>query len=136
MPRSFSYYFILSFFFAVACSTGKCREQRKTEPNPAVSPATTTDIPAASPMATKTPAATVKVFKYDGSKQCEKSAGTDLETMAKQLGSIKIISQKKTSDGRMRIQMCGSDTGQINLYEISSSDLDAALKSGFKEWKH
>jgi hypothetical protein len=33
------------------------------------------------------------------------------------------------------MQVCGADTGDINLYEIPTADLAKALKAGFKELK-
>ena len=37
-------------------------------------------------------------------------------------------------DGLMRVQMCGQPTGTCNVFEIKASDLDQALKLGFKKW--
>lgn len=129
---------------AAACTTGKCREQAKTGGRPqatadATMPAGST-VPAAEVSATQPGAqapkatGTVRVFKPDGSKQCE-GGGVELADMEKQLKGIRIVSREKANDGKMRIQMCGADTGQINVYEIPSGDLAKAQKAGFKEWK-
>lgn len=123
----------------VSCSTGKCREQKKTTETPTTAETQTVpgaDLAATQPVSVnKKAAATVKVYKYDGSKQCGQASGIELETMEKQLKGIKVVSREKASDGKMRIQMCGADTGQANVYEIPSGDLKAALNAGFQEWK-
>ncbi|MNL53665.1 hypothetical protein D3C87_1769290 [compost metagenome] len=54
--------------------------------------------------------------------------------MEKDLKGIKTYSSINKNDGMMRIQVCGSPTGNSNIYEIDRKDLAAALKAGFKEW--
>ena len=73
------------------------------------------------------------VGKADGTVQCQKIMGVSLTKMKKQLESakIKVLSQKKRSDGKMRIQVCGSPSGMLNTFEISASDLELARKIGF-----
>lgn len=79
-------------------------------------------------------AANVSVFKYDGSKQCEKDSGVSLETMQKkELKGIKVIKSSKAPDGNMHAAMCGGGTGMMNVYEISEKDLNKAEKRGFKK---
>ena len=77
---------------------------------------------------------TVFIYKYDGSLQCKKNSGTPLKQMEKKLGDIQIISSENRSDGLMRIQMCGTPTGQANVYEIQKVDLPKAQKRGFRSW--
>ncbi len=130
-------YFILFVTMGVmACSTSKCREQKNTTGPNETTPSQTK---AAAELSTIQPGtykeSSAKVFKYDGSKQCGEAPGIELEAMKKQLQNIRVISQTKLNDGKMHIQMCGADTGQINVYEIPNSELQAALKLGFKEWK-
>lgn len=76
----------------------------------------------------------VFVFKYDGSRQCEKSRGVDLDVMSDELGKIKIHSKMKRSDGQIRVQVCGALTGMTNVYEISEKDVAKAEALGFKKW--
>jgi len=76
----------------------------------------------------------IRVYKYDGSKQCGIGKSMPLEDMQKELGSIKVYSSANKNDGQMRVQLCGSPTGNANVYEIEKSDLEKAQKSGFKEW--
>ena len=75
------------------------------------------------------------VYKLDGTKHCESSAGISLDSMAHELagGGIEVLSSQKGFDGREGIAFCGTPTGQINIYEIPSSDLKAALRLGFKK---
>ncbi|MDG0816580.1 hypothetical protein [Bdellovibrio svalbardensis] len=76
----------------------------------------------------------VKVYKADGSLQCGQGKKIDLAEMQKGLKSIKVYSSENKNDGMMRIQLCGTPTGNSNVYEIDRKDLEAALKLGFKEW--
>jgi hypothetical protein len=76
----------------------------------------------------------VFVYKPDGSEQCGMGEKLDLNQMKKQLEKIHVFSQESKHDGMMRIQVCGQPTGQCNVYEIASADLDQALKLGFKKW--
>ena len=99
-------------------------------PNAAPTP---NEIPKETPTAAAT---TVKVYKYDNSRQCGQGKALDLEDMAKQLKNVKVISQEKKNDGMMRIQMCGAPTGVANVYEIDQKDLKKAVKAGFREWKY
>lgn len=76
----------------------------------------------------------VKIYKADGTLQCGQGKKIDLSEMQKSLGNIKIYSSENKNDGMMRIQLCGTPTGNSNVYEIDRKDLEAALKAGFKEW--
>lgn len=75
------------------------------------------------------------VFKPDGTLQCDKSPGVSLHSMEQELRSarIKVFSSRKGYDGREGIALCGAPTGQINVYEITSSDVPEALGLGFKQ---
>jgi hypothetical protein len=79
---------------------------------------------------------TIRVYKYDNSRQCGQGKPLDLEEMSKQLKGIKIVSQEKKNDGMMRIQMCGAPTGIANVYEIEQKNMKKAVKAGFREWKY
>lgn len=78
---------------------------------------------------------TLFVFKADGTLQCGKSHGVSLHSMEQELRSagIKVFSSRKGYDGREGIALCGTPTGQINVYEIASSDVSEALGLGFKQ---
>lgn len=77
----------------------------------------------------------VYIFKYDGTKQCQVQKGISLEKMKQELSPIEILSSQKKNDGFIRIQVCGSDTGNANVFEIYEDDLESALAKGFKLWK-
>lgn len=76
---------------------------------------------------------TAVVYKYDGTLMCGEGKEIKLDEMAKDFAraGISIVSQKKATDGLMHIQLCGSISGNVNAYEIASSDLQKALDLGF-----
>jgi len=77
----------------------------------------------------------VFVFRPDGSLQCGMGQALKPDVMATQLKDIQIFSMDNRNDGLMRMQVCGSPTGRINVYEISALDLEKATKADFKELK-
>jgi hypothetical protein len=74
------------------------------------------------------------VYKLDGTNHCETDNGVDVVAMKHELtdAGITVISMRKGFDGREGIAVCGSPTGQINIYEISAPHLKMAQKIGFK----
>ena len=113
----------------LGCTTSDCKYARNQPKETAVATeATPTVTPSLAP-------SSVKVFKYDGSKQCEMKSGRSLDTMEKDLKGIQVLSRERKNDGKMRIQMCGADTGWANVYEVPVSDKEKAIKRGFQEWK-
>ncbi len=115
---------IIPVLILAACSHGDCRGEKmkksQTEAGAVVTTSNTSDR--------------VKVFKPDGSLQCGQGQKISLAEMQKELGSVQVFSSKNQNDGMMRIQLCGSPTGNCNVYEIDRKDLSAAQKAGFKEW--
>lgn len=79
-------------------------------------------------------AGNIFVFKYDGSMQCKKGHSASLASMAKDLHGIPILSSIKKRDGMMHMQVCGSNTGMANVYEIPASFQKQAEAKGFKKW--
>lgn len=116
-------------FFAMACSSTNCREQK--EKDGVVAAPVSKEI---DPMAKTSVADRVKVFKADGSLQCGQGKAVPVAEMQKELKGIEVFSAINKNDGMMRIQVCGAPTGNSNVYEIHRKDLPAALKAGFKEW--
>ncbi|MGZ3744010.1 MAG: hypothetical protein ACXVB1_17530 [Pseudobdellovibrionaceae bacterium] len=115
------------------CATGKCINAASPHPQPAsVSNPTSPSGDAA--MKPESKLDKVKVFKPDGSLQCGQGKATPIAEMQKELKDIKVYSSMNKNDGMMRIQLCGSPTGNANVYEIDRSQLEAAIKLGFKEW--
>lgn len=85
--------------------------------------------------ATTTPAATTQeVFKYDGSRQCEKGSGTELAVMSEQLqaAGVDVLKARQGADGRMHPMVCGAGTGRINIFEINQQNVETAESLGFK----
>ena len=125
------------------CATGKCLNQ-------ANGPAEKTGTVAAATATGGTPTNTnptpggvvkpdskldrVKVYKPDGSLQCGQGKAIPTADMQKDLKNLKVYSSSNQNDGMMRIQVCGSPTGNNNVYEIDRKNLEAAIKLGFKEW--
>jgi len=77
---------------------------------------------------------TVKVYRYDGTLQCGMGKRIALEEMQKDLKEIPVISSAHLNDGLMRIQLCGSPTGDANVFEIEEGHLEKAKTLGFREW--
>jgi len=109
-------------------------------PNPHV-PAARGDTPTPwSPSSGGTPS-TVRVFKYDGSRQCGFVAGISLEEMGKELHALGVtpVSQQKIAAPIMVNAACGLPTGWANVYTIALQDLakiklDPAGKGAFSIW--
>lgn len=78
---------------------------------------------------------TVEIFKYDHSRQCEQNSGITLDEMEKELTShgIAVLSSRKGSDGKIRMAVCGSSSGIINIYVIYKKDLEKAGRIHFQE---
>lgn len=77
---------------------------------------------------------TVRVYRYDGTLQCGMGKRIPIEDMQKDLKDIPVISANHLNDGLMRIQLCGSPTGDANVYEIEEAHLEKAKSFGFREW--
>lgn len=128
MKFNFKKYFCILTLNAVlfGCATGKCINQKSAQ-----------DAPAPAAGASMTPPSKldrVKVYKTDGSLQCGQGKAIPVADMQKELQNIQVYSSVNKSDGKMRMQLCGSPTGRCNVYEIDRKDLEAATKLGFKEW--
>ena len=133
---------LLIFASVSSCSTRTCKPNETIAKTPAEAAAEKLNQPVAgetkiSPTTNMTNALKkIKVYKADGSIQCEQGTGTKADEMAKQLGDIKVLSMENKHDGLIRIQVCGQPTGHCNVYEISESDFAKAEKLGFKKWKN
>lgn len=76
----------------------------------------------------------VSVYKSDGSLQCQvDNLGIPPTTMQVELmdHDIQIHNAYKTHDGLMHIQLCGTPTDNINVFEISVVDIEKAQTLGF-----
>ena len=117
--------FLISFF-VMGCQNTPCRNV-KTQDGAARS--TGSGVATAGVKTLK-----IKVFKADGSLQCGMGKKISLDEMQKELKGIQVFNKYNQNDGLMRIQVCGSPTGDANIYEINQEDLEKALKLGFKQW--
>lgn len=76
---------------------------------------------------------TVIIYKYDNSKQCgsnghsEHSMASDLENIG-----IGVICKEKAADGKIYTANCGSPTGMMNVFKISSAYLSKAKNNGYR----
>ncbi len=77
--------------------------------------------------------AQIKVYKYDGSVQCD-VAGIAPEVMRQELinAGIDVICSQKGSDGLLYAASCGQGTGAINIYTIHSPNLIDAEALGYR----
>ncbi len=122
------------------CQSHPCREPRMPEldqtgaARPPVAPSTGATNTGKSPGADNTPLR-LRVFKTDGSRQCDKRSGTALDVMERELAGIPVYAKEKRPDGLMHIQVCGSPTGMINLFEIDQTNLKQAEERGFRRWE-
>ena len=127
--------FTMLFLSLISCTHGNCRTQAENaDAALATSAVKTVPIQEISKMKETSAGQRIKIYKADGTLQCGQGKKIALEQMKKELKDIKVHSQTNKNDGKMRIQLCGSPTGNCNIYEIDRENLDQALKLGFKEW--
>ncbi|MFK8137317.1 MAG: hypothetical protein AB8E15_03060 [Bdellovibrionales bacterium] len=136
MKISFGLLFIA---FLVGCSSGQCRRKNvdnffaeKTKDLPQFQKAKTAETGLG-----EGATVWVKVFKPDGSLQCGMGKPISPEDMQAALDKegIRVKSAVKQNDGLMRIQVCGSATGMINVFEIQETNLKRSDKLGFDKLK-
>ena len=120
---------VLSLLFFTACSTTNCGNERR------FNSAKTDDQNAKmTPDKGAFNMKKVKVAKPDGTLQCNQGKLIPLTDMQKDLKDLTVFSALNQNDGMMRIQVCGSPTGNHNVYEILETDLEKAKSFGFKLW--
>ena len=120
---------ILSLMFVTACSTTNCGNERR------FNSAAKTDENAKMTLDKGTlNMKKVKVAKADGTLQCSQGKLIPIADMQKELKDITVFSSSNQNDGIMRIQVCGSPTGNHNVFEILENDLEKAKALGFKLW--
>tara|TARA_B110001454_G_C12723308_1_gene436515 strand:+ start:57625 stop:58023 length:399 start_codon:yes stop_codon:yes gene_type:complete len=123
--------FVCGVIVALAgCSTGNCRSKQiqAEQAGPEVQPKENKLLP--DPTITER----ARVFKPNGSLQCGQGKSIEPVTMAKELKDIQVYRSFVENDGKMRIQMCGAPTGNVNVFEIDKTNLERALGFGFTEW--
>ncbi len=75
----------------------------------------------------------VKVFKYSGLVQCQPDSRTPLEEMRLELtnAGIDVVCAQTGSDGLLRPAVCDAQSGEINIYQIRTQNLEDAENLGF-----
>ncbi|MDO4248585.1 MAG: hypothetical protein Q4C79_06440 [Neisseria sp.] len=76
--------------------------------------------------------ARIRVYKPDGSRQCEEGSGIGAQAMKQELHGIRVYAaEKQMLYGVMFPTVCGGQTGNINVYTIAAKDQAEAQKRGF-----
>lgn len=77
---------------------------------------------------------TIRVYRADGSRQCEPDSGAPPTAGQRTLAAagIPVLGSGCGHDGRVRIALCGVETGLIHLYDIPANRLEEALALGFR----
>ena len=85
------------------------------------------------PMATPASEATVALYQYAGSKQCERG-GKSLEALRRELAraGVEVRSAACGADGRMYAQSCGMPDGRILVVHVAQAQAAAAGRLGLK----
>lgn len=124
--------FICGLAITIAsCTTGNCRsEQVKREQAGPESSAPKENKLLPDPSLVER----ISVFKTNGSLQCNQGKAIDKSTMEKSLKGIRVYKSSVENDGKLRIQMCGAPTGNVNVFEIDKTNLEQAIALGFAEW--
>ncbi len=75
----------------------------------------------------------VQIYQYSESLQCDVESGVSLADMNANLinAGIDVLESSEGHDGLFRIQLCGSETGEINIFTISAVDVPLAESLGF-----
>lgn len=124
----------LVFSSTISCVQRPCREPRSPELDQTKRPGESPSLAAATPTTEDLShlPARVRIFKADGSRQCDRKPGMSVEVMQRELAGISVYNQEKKPDGLARIQLCGSPSGMINVYEIDRQALKQAEERGFR----
>jgi len=124
---------LLVMLGATGCANGPCRKLKHPELAPGGTPLLAVNQDKSAPPMVPHETADGRVFvaRSDESLQCGMKKGVDLNEMERELRGVKVYSSSKRPDGKMHIQVCGSSTGTMNVYEIPASSLSNAEKSGF-----
>ena len=117
--------FLFSFILQ-SCSTINCKIEERSDKVMNTTEKTSSD--------SKDLTQRIFIYKPDGSLQCGMGQKIDPSEMRKELGTVETFSAENKHDGLMRVQLCGHATGNCNVYQIKLTDLDLALKLGFKKW--
>lgn len=102
---------------------------------PAASGAATSSTTSSTTPAVSAPSSgsSVKIYKFKKSISCDQNSGTSLADMHAELtkANISVKSTQCGSDGIARPAVCGTETGYVNVYEVSEVDATKARGMGF-----
>lgn len=127
LKTGFNWTFLLCalplFFFAACSSTGT-----KTGPTDPVSK-TKKEVKNYDPRPGR-----VWVYRQDGSKSCGVKKGLPLTTAVSELDQrgVRVFKQRKNHDGKMRMMVCGAETGMQNELHIDGQSLPVAGAMGYR----
>ncbi len=78
----------------------------------------------------------VKMYRPDGSLQCEKGSGMSLDEAKKEWANLdlEVLEAQVRPDGLMHIQQCGKPTGNVFVIRIALEHQEKALNLGWKVW--
>ncbi len=78
----------------------------------------------------------VKMYRPDGSLQCEKGSGMSLDDAKKEWANLdlEVLDAQVRPDGLMHIQQCGRPTGNVFVIRIALEHQEKALNLGWKVW--
>lgn len=78
----------------------------------------------------------VKMYRPDGSLQCEKGSGMSLDDAKKEWANLdlEVLEAQVRPDGLMHIQQCGKPTGNVFVIRIALENQEKALNLGWKVW--
>jgi type IV pilus biogenesis protein CpaD/CtpE len=116
------------------CASGKCR-QKKTNKDFVQQARNLPEFQKKQPKkVTYEDLKIIQVHVPDGSLQCEANSQKPVNSFKQKLenNGIKVIKVSHVSDGAIRIQVCGSPTGMLYVFEIQQVDLEKAKKLGFQ----
>jgi hypothetical protein len=124
MRQKINLVFFALCFFSIGC----------TKSTPGVSSTPANDAQSSSGAVLSAPQDSIWVGKTDDAKSCGTAKPVTLDQAAADFAAtnIQFFQKKKIHDGKMRIQMCGTDKGDMNGFLISKKDLQRAEALGFK----
>ena len=117
---------VLYLCVLAACADKPCREARRPELDRTGDPE---NVASQQPLS-RTPGR-VWVSRPDGSLQCQNGSGKTVAESARDLAGVVVYKRETRLDGLMRVQLCGTPTGRLHVFEIDARRLREAERRGF-----
>lgn len=108
------------------CADKPCREARRPELDRTGDPE---NLASQQPLP-RTPGR-VWISRPDGSLQCQNGSGKSVSESARDLAGVVVYRRETRLDGLMRVQLCGTPTGRLHVFEIDERRLKEAERRGF-----